>query len=182
MPRPQPYIGFMEAYIKQLLEDIRAAHQPEEAGAEVEAMPWEGEEDRHEREMEEHFAEVERYIHEDPPHDLSYYCGVLPEQFPPAGQLNDEQLLAIVEGFVNMLLSYRIDTDLPEGLPVQKAYTLLISLLSERLWIDKWSMSTWSFCECEPSNCVYGELCSCKDLEEFNEPADGDTVGPGAEL
>jgi hypothetical protein len=182
MPRAQPYIALMEAYIKQLLDDIQAAHRQEEESAETEAMPWETEEDRFMREMEERFAEVERFIHEDPPHSLSYYCGLRLEQFPPAGQLEEEQVRAIIEGFVNMLRSWHIDTDIPDELPLRKAYTLLISLLNEHFWIDKWGTNTWSFCECEPSSCAYGAYCVCKEFEWVNELPDGDSAGTGTDF
>ena len=165
----------MQPYIQQLLDDISAAHRPEEPEQEDGSpVPSETEEERAIRQMEEHFAEVERFINEDPPHNLSYYCGLSPEQFPSEEQLTGEQVSAIVDEYLKMLGSWNIDTDIPLELSDRKAYTLLISLLHEHFHIDRWGISTWSFCECNPPACAYGEHCFCRGLEWLDDLPEGD--------
>lgn len=149
----------METYLKQLVEDICNACRIEDPGdAQTRTEAYEDD-------LPELFAEVERFIHEDPIQDLSYYSGLRPEQFPPAEDLTQEQIDTVVNAFSEMLQSWNIAADLPDDFPNERKYPLLVSLLNERFHIQNMGTVHWSFCDFDETTCPFGEHCLCK---EFN--------------
>jgi len=151
----------MQVYIDQLLEDMAAAQRPEQERSLVE-QPFS---------IEQHLEEVERWIAgEDPEHAFAYYCGLQPEQFPPAEDLTDEQLLAISQSFKKLLFSWNLDVSLPESLPLPIAYPFLISTLKEKVQIVTDGFIGIEFCTYDPPSCPFKEYCSCTEyLTEDNE-------------
>lgn len=106
----------MHPYIPHLLADIAAAHRKE--------IP----EEHISQSIEEHFEEVERWISgEDPEHTFGYYCGLSAENFPPAEQLTDEEMILIRQVFEKMMFSWNHGIELPEKLPVAFAYKMIVA-------------------------------------------------------
>nr|MBA3901132.1 hypothetical protein [Bacteroidota bacterium] len=82
----------MHPYTPYLIEDIALAHRSDNNIKENFSNNFEDE-----------MEEVERYIQEDPPHTLSYFCGLLPENFPPPEQLSENDMEIICKAFDAML-------------------------------------------------------------------------------
>ncbi|MCC6412792.1 MAG: hypothetical protein IT270_14095 [Saprospiraceae bacterium] len=152
----------MENYLTQLLSDIRAAQRPEVTTFQHESQS-----------LEEHFAEVEAWIagELEDEHVFGWHCGLESVQFPPAEQLTGEQMHDLVHALDRLLFSYNITTDLPEGLPIAKAYQLLVGVLDRHVAIVTSGFVGIEFCDYEPESCPFGEgLCQCLESErDFNE-------------
>ena len=116
----------MQLYISQLLEDLKATHKVEESSEKVEFL------DENES-IEAHFAEIERYLSGEYNQRISDVLGLFAEQFPPIERLTEVQMEEVVKEMKALLLSWRISTDLPENLPVAKAYELLVGALDEEV-------------------------------------------------
>lgn len=149
----------MQTYINQLLEDIAKAHRSEQE----EPQKYKP------QSVEEHFEEIERWLESDPEHTFSYYCGLEPEQFPPAERLTDEQLDAVYRAYGQLLFSWNLGADILDAVPLRKAYPLLISTLKKKVEIMEEGQITIEFCTCDPPSCPFEEHCTCKDIKEPNE-------------
>ena len=111
----------MHPYLPHLLSDITAAHRAEPS------LPIVA------KTFKEQMEEVERWVAGiEEPHTLGYYCGLAKENFPPAKQLTQEDLLLVYEALKKMMYSYNIGIDLPEELPAQFKYELTLSTLNEK--------------------------------------------------
>jgi hypothetical protein len=145
----------MQEYINQLLEDIVAAHgQPEEKITDDKPLS-----------IEEHFEEIERWLESDPEYTFAYYCGLEPEQFPPAARLTDEQLETVYKAYEQLLFSWNLNADIPELFPLRRAYPLLISTLHHKVEIENDDFTIIEFCSCAPAHCPFEEFCLCKEYE-----------------
>jgi hypothetical protein len=155
----------MQAYISYLLSDIEAAKRPPE-----EAPP-------ESQSLEEHLAAVERWLESDPAHTLSYYCGLTTEVFPPTEKLTEAQRQDICNALLELLHTWNLDVHLPDDLPLEMAYPLMVSILDQKVDVMDSGTCTIEFCSYAPSGCIFGEHCMCKDLPEEEEdeqpPADG---------
>ena len=147
----------MDQYLQQLLEDLHAAHKPE-----TEFMPPDVSEDEG---IEAHFAEVERYLSGEYDQRIGDVVGLMPEQFPPAQRLTTEQMQQVAKAFTALLFSWHISTDLPDELPIEVAYPLLVTALDKKVYLADGGMVTIEFCSYAPWDCPFGELCKCEDVE-----------------
>jgi hypothetical protein len=142
----------MQAYINYLLEDIAAAQRAEQSFAEQPSLS-----------IEDHFAEVERWIAGDEPgHSFSYYCGLKPEQFPPAEMLTKKQMRAICKTLNHLLCSWNLDVDIPKQYPIVKTYQLLVTVLDKKVEPPTSGFITFEFCTCDPPTCPFEDHCTCK--------------------
>ena len=150
----------MQAYIDQLLEAIAAAHQPpQDQAMEEESFS-----------TEDHFDEIEQWLAtEEPPHTFGYYCGLEPEQFPPAEQLANNQLQAVFSAFNKLLFSWNIDVELPKEMPLTLSYTLLLRALAEKVQIVRHGFEGIDFCTGDPTSCPFKEYGSCKEFTTTNK-------------
>ncbi|MCU0328601.1 MAG: hypothetical protein MUE53_06385 [Chitinophagales bacterium] len=146
----------MEKYLNQLLEDILAAHKSEN-----EANYSKNES------IEAHFADVERYLSGDYDQILADVVGLNKEQFPPVEMLTENQMKLLTDALDKMLFSYNISTDLPDGLPINIAYSLMVSVLDRDIYIGNGDGHIGiEFCHYEPQSCPFGDkFCSCKDYD-----------------
>lgn len=167
----------MESYILQLIEDLQAAHrvQDEELAGDA-ANLFEEDEG-----IEAHFAEVERYLSGEGHQKIAEITGLFPEQFPPVGKLTQNQMLRVVEAFDALLFSWHIRTDLPEGLPIEIAYPLMVSALDKEVFVSDGGFVTIEFCAYNTDYCPFGtEFCACSkfdddfpDMDSY-KPTDGE--------
>ncbi len=98
----------MHPYLPHLLADISAAHREEIPEEEVRPQT-----------IEEHFVEIERWVEgEEAEHTFGYYCGLKAENFPPAQQLTDDEMIIIRKAFEQMMFTWNQGISLPETLPV----------------------------------------------------------------
>jgi len=147
----------MQAYIDQLLEDIRNA-QREESPAE-ENIPSRA------KSFEDDFEEIERWMEHEPSQTFSYYCGLEKVQFPPAERLTIKQMRQINKAFEYLLFTWNLGADIPKKIPVARRYTFLVSVLDEKTDIVSSGQMIFDFCTCDPGSCPFEEHCACKDFE-----------------
>jgi hypothetical protein len=151
----------MHPYIPHLLADIAAAHCTE--------IP----EEKIPQTIEEHFQEIDKWVSgEDPDHTFGYYCGLDSENFPPAEQLTDEEMLLIRKEFEKMMYTWNHGIDLPEKLPVAFAYKMTIDSLDVKTNIVNSGQMSFDFCSGYAPDCVFKEYCPC--LEYWDNPIDVD--------
>ena len=143
----------MMSYTEFLIEDIKKAHRSASADADK-AMP-----SSFEMEME----AVENWVAgTDPPSSLAQHTGLSIEQFPAADQLSKEEILAIIDAFHKMLLSWNMQADFPSNLPPERAYPLMIGLLKKEAWFLPGGMLHYDFCTGYAPECELQEYCPCR--------------------
>jgi len=114
----------MHPYIPHLLADIATAHRVE--------IP----EEKFPRTIEEEFEEIDKWVSgEEPEHTFGYYCGLSSENFPPAEQLTDEEMILVRRAFEEMMFTWNQGIDLPERLPAAFAYKMIVDSLSMKTTI-----------------------------------------------
>jgi hypothetical protein len=155
----------MQSYINYLLTDIAEAcrepvaeTKPQHAGGQQQSI-------------DEYFREMQQFLENYPQHPFSYFCGLVKEQFPPAERLSEAQMEAICTAFRSMLSTWHIAADIHIKVPVSKIYSLLVSVLDEKLSIGLEGITTIEFCTYHPPSCAMGEYCTCKEFydKEYSE-------------
>jgi hypothetical protein len=63
--------------------------------------------------------------------ELGDQIGVSIDQFPPAEQLEEDEIKLIVDQMISAMQAYNYHADLPEGLPVRIAYKTLLGVWNE---------------------------------------------------
>jgi hypothetical protein len=147
----------MKAYINHLLEDIAKAQRSEDIPATFGVQQPQT--------IEDEFAEIERWLEYEPEHTFSHYCGLEKEQFPPAGQLTEEQLLQINKSFRHLLFTYNLDVSLPDDIPPGMEYTLLVSVLDRKTDIVSSGFMTFEFCNYDSQSCPLNNIAPAGSLK-----------------
>lgn len=147
----------MKTYVKQLISDIAKAHLAPVTQAHKESITFE-----EEMEAIEDYAEGRNI-----PPNLGVQCGLTVEQFPPEEQLEDEEIRGIIDAFVEMLQTRNMSVDMPEKVPLRKAYPIIINLLNEEAWYFPTGTFHFDFCTGYAPDCELGEYCPC--LENWGE-------------
>jgi hypothetical protein len=149
----------MQSYINYLLSDIANAGREavREAKPQTAAKPQES--------IDDYFREVQQFLENYPQHAFSHYCGLGKEQFPPAEQLTEAQMESICTAFRKMLSTWNISADIHIKVPVSKIYSLLVSVLDEKVGIGE-GITTIEFCNYHPPSCAMGEYCTCRHFYE----------------
>jgi len=158
----------MQKYINQLLEDMMAAHRPA-AEEKLQDKPFS---------IEEHFEEVERWLASEPTYTFAEHCGLKPAQFPPVDRLTDEQLHSLYKAYGQLLYSWNLDADIPESLPLRRAYPILISTLDHKVEMVNDGFIIIEFCSYDVPSCPFAEHCRCV---EFQTESDEMTRNPEEE-
>ena len=155
----------MHPYLPYLLTDIAAACREEIPEEEVRPQT-----------IEEHFEEIDRWIAgEEPPHTFGYYCGLNAENFPPAEQLTDDEMVIIRKAFEQMMFTWNHGISLPETLPAAFAYKMIAGSLNMKTNIVNSGNMSLDFCSGYAPDCVFKQYCPC--LEIWNEIKDEDMDG-----
>jgi hypothetical protein len=143
----------MKSYTAFLLEDIKNAHRSASVDADR-AMPA-----SFEMEME----AIENWVAgTDAPSSLAQHTGLTIEKFPAADKLTKEELIAIIDAFQEMLVSWNMQADFPYNLPAVRAYPLLIGLLDRAAWYLPGGMIHYDFCTGYAPECELLEYCTCR--------------------
>jgi hypothetical protein len=144
----------MEAYITYLLADIlEAERQGQPAPPSI-----------YPEVVEDYADDAERWLENDPVYTFGYYCGLSPEQFPPAHLLSTLQMEKLCDAFSKMMFTWNLDTDIPDDVPVSKRYELLVSTLAIKTDINNSILTTFELCSYDPPSCPMGEYCTCKEF------------------
>lgn len=143
----------MQNYIPQLIEDIKKAAKnlpvkpyydipPEAEGIEY-VIEWENAE----------------------PKPMQEWFGIDKANFPPAGKLTKDELELLVQEIIKLWNAYNFDAVLPENLPADIAYTILVNYFDKPVaWVSEGIINI-EFCDYEPENCPFTEeYCMCKDF------------------
>ncbi len=163
-----------DKYIQQLLADMAAAKR--EPIAPIDQFDGNindniddinGLEGSSDFDLENHFNEVENYLEFDSESSPTFgkTIGLSIHQFPPAEKLNHQQMEALYSHFVDLLYSYKVTTDIPDPLPIEKKYSLIITILNESLFLSEIGHTGWEFCTYESTKCPFGEDCMCIEEE-----------------
>jgi hypothetical protein len=153
----------MHPYIPFLLDDISSAHRTEVS-----------EYEEPEQDIEDYFEEIEKWINEEdePKHTFGDYCGLNSENFPPAEQLSDDEMILIRKAFERMMYTWNLNVDFPENLPAAFAYKVTVDTLNMKTDIVNSGFVTFDFCSGYAPDCIFKEYCPC--LEIWNEESDND--------
>jgi hypothetical protein len=112
--------------------------------------------------------EIEQWVAgEEAPHSFSYYCGLKPEEFPPASQLTPKEMMIVCKAFRHMMFSWNLSADFPETLPPDRDYELLVNTLNEKTDIPSFGFMGFDYCSGYAPDCVFKEYCAC--LKYWNE-------------
>jgi hypothetical protein len=162
----------MEHYITQLLEDMLAAHklQSEEDKQVL---------DEDDKDIEAHFARIERYLSGDGWQEISSIIGFYPEQFPPVERLNESQMERVIVGFRELMRTHDVTFYTPEKLPTALEYHILTGALTREVYVPlngggDGGTDALEFCRCNVETCPFGyDFCECKDYN-FDDDDDDD--------
>lgn len=149
----------MKKYLRQLHNDIKQAHCPEQGPPDLPPPP---------ATIEEELEQSERLVLTDPPYTFGDHCGLRREQFPPAERLTAAQLAQLMEALKEMMWTYSVSVTLPDSLPPEQRYHWMLCALDEKIHLDWGGMVGISFCEEDPDEgCIFGtEHCTCRRLED----------------
>jgi len=154
-----------DKYIQQLVEDMTSAKR--EFTNPFDDFDGDISDDSVDFDLENHFNEVENYLEFESESSPTFgqTIGLSMSQFPPAEKLSPEQMEVLYTQFVGLLYSYNVTTDIPDGLSVEKKYSLIISILNESLFLSEIGHTGWEFCTYESTKCPFGEDCMCIEEE-----------------
>lgn len=138
-------------YLQYLHADIRQAmRSPEEVES---AAPG----------PESWLAEARRLVIDSPKTTFGERCGLAPEAFPPAGRLTSGQMERLSGALHALYRSWRLDLLLPECVPTEASYPVLVSVLEKKLAIVTCGWVVVDFCE--GGACPFGRFCFCQDMD-----------------
>ncbi|MDZ7717942.1 MAG: hypothetical protein U5K72_03855 [Balneolaceae bacterium] len=145
----------MQLYLSHLLSDIRAAHRTNSP-----------EEKPEPKSIEDHFKDIDRWVSGDAEQPLSYYCGLEAEAFPPSDQLSAEQISKVCDAFTAMIHTWGADIDLPDEMPLNRKYELIVGLLDHEFTPFNYGGYIFDFCTGYAPDCELKEYCPCLEFWE----------------
>lgn len=144
----------MEKYLSQLIEDIRAAK------ANV-PPPIDSSLIDEERYLLTYLYELEHNL----PQKMSDLLGLQKEIFPPAEQLSEEQMEAVIEAMFELCDAFNLVFEIPEEVPTSFAYNLVVNELEEEVTYISEGFTHLDFCTGDSNGCALGEYCPCLKIE-----------------
>lgn len=107
--------------------------------------------------------ETERYVQERPRVTMFDHFDLMPEAFPPAERLTDEQLETLVTAIRRLWAAYNFMPTLPDGAPARLLYPLLVQRMGRPAMLMKFGICGIEFCHYDPEECPFGEAwCWCR--------------------
>ncbi len=147
----------MEKYVQQLLADLNAARR---SGRIISKQSFHS--------LEDSIEELESYFGIPKSQLISEVIGLTAEWFPPAEQLNLQQMQKINVAYEKCLQSWNIIVDLPKSFPINRKYQLLVFSLNRRVTIMRFGYFHLDFCDQHLEACPLGPShCSCQHF--FND-------------
>lgn len=144
----------MHAYTQFLLEDLNNAHRPLDYFQRKKKIS-------NREELKNKLEESENFLNYPESIVFKDYCGLKPEDFPPGENLEKDDLNALTKAMVKMYESWNILVDLPDNLPAEFAYRLVISLLDRGMPIMQYGFFGMDYCTGNPEGCEFKEYCTC---------------------
>ncbi len=150
----------MHPYTKHLLEDIQKAFRPDDFFINRKKDPAD-------ENLEDHFAEIERWLNQDNEPTFGSYCGLKSGDFPPVVFYSSRELKALIKLFEQMMFSWNLSMDVPKTLPLDRKYKLMVATLDQPTLIVKDGFVGFDYCTGDPEGCELKEYCPClKNWEE----------------
>ncbi len=147
----------MNRYVEQLIEDIRRAG--EMAPPDVETATDLDEDEA----LEQHFADVERYIAGETDGTLSTITGILTDTLPQPEKLTPAQLSRLVSELVILLNKWNFYPEFPDKLPDELKYRALLGVWDDEQTYAKSGMMHLEFCNFDPESCPFTGYCTVCD-------------------
>jgi hypothetical protein len=143
----------MKKYLDQLIEDIQKAAEnlPEKPYLDI-------------SEDDECLRGVMEYESTEPK-PMQEWFGIDKINFPATEKLTKEELKLMVDEILKLWHAYNFDAVLPENLPADVAYKVLIDNFDKPIvWVSEGRVGI-EFCDYETENCPFPEeYCMCKDF------------------
>lgn len=143
----------MHPYLKHLLNDIQNAHNITDKDLEEKAFAV--------TDLETHFQDIEAWATGESQKPFKEFCGLSPDDFPPADQFTDKEKLMVCEEFEHMLNSWNIGLDMPPDVPAGMRYRLTVDILGERCIPPRMGFFHFDFCTGVPEGCKLEQYCPC---------------------
>jgi len=144
----------MHPYTKHLLDDIQKAFRPKDFFINRKKVSS-GDE------MEDHFADIERWLNQDQEPTFGSYCGLKSGDFPPVEFYSSIELKTLVKLFEQMMFSWNLSMDVPKNLPLERKYKLMIATLDESTLMVEDGFVGFDYCTGNPEGCELEEYCPC---------------------
>ncbi len=108
--------------------------------------------------------EMEKWLDGEPGEPTMFsHFGFEPEAFPPADQLSEKELEALVPAICRLWAAFNFSFTIPEKAPARVVYPLLLKRMGEPAMVMKFGCTGIAFCDYEPERCPFGwEYCSCR--------------------
>lgn len=157
----------MHPYIPYLLEDIKEAERELVEAPEIPEPET----------IEEELQQIENWARGDlPERPFGEFCGLKKEEFPPAEQLSEEDIIVVFRAFSHLLFTWNADIDLPEELPWKLKYKFMVQILEKDFSLMESGFIVFDFCTGYAPDCIFGKYCSCKKFwEEEKDKGKTDT-------
>ncbi|WP_200976500.1 hypothetical protein [Echinicola sp. 20G] len=84
-----------------------------------------------------------------------------PGDFPPGQQFTEVEIRQVFRAFEKMLGLWNVVLDLPDALPVDRRYDLMVALLDQEFAPMNSGMFVFDFCSGYAPGCELGEYCNC---------------------
>ena len=125
----------MEVYVRQLIADLEAGHKN------VVPPIWSGNEEEMPRTSMERFSGVEKIC------------------FPPVEKLSHEQLQALVDAILALLMEHKYFVNMPSRLPLERVYQKLLDKWAEEIYYIDSGLLGLDFCPSDLDDCDMHEWC-----------------------
>ncbi len=113
-----------------------------------------------------HIEDVENYLHGEQLL-ISEITGILPEQLPPLGKLNESQKEQLSVELEDFLAHFHFSLDFPQNYPRHLRYPFIKDFWSEKHAPMQFGTSHIEFCEYDEANCPFPGYCSnCDEFED----------------
>lgn len=159
----------MQHYLEQLINDLKTSAREHLARpSPLDHHAHKDEDGRLEAELEQHFADVERYVAGESDGTMFTIIGLPPEAFPPAERLTDTQIGTLTGELLKTWKAFSTYSDHPKEIPVRLLYPELLRVMHEPCLIGYGgSTSHQDYCYGESNDCPWPpEFCRCKDFDD----------------
>ncbi len=150
----------MQRYVEQLIEDIHIARSKVRPPLDV----WDDVDTNDDGEIED-MAFVEKYIY-GTSKPIEQITRIKYEQLPPDDKLSAEQKAMLAKELLELLLHYNFVPDFPETFPLNRRYSFL-----RKIWTDKhvelsFGQTHIEFCDYDESECPFVGYCAtCEEVK-----------------
>lgn len=146
----------MQQYIKQLIEDLQAAHKLSPIAKQKEPET--------QKEIIAELEEIDRLLTEEPEKPMHNIFGIDPIMFPPIEKLQKKQAHQLVDEILELWAAFNIEAVYPKKFPKEQLYPLFVKKFKEPFIFFPMGITGIEFCDYESENCPFGEYCTCKDF------------------